>query len=326
MRIPVLALPLACILLPAAPPTPADYKISGPHSHENLSIFLIHSSSPAKRPYMTLKAAMEQKKVIVYETQDVNELAVENVSDQDVYIQGGDIVKGGQQDRLLGNDYILSAKSGKVAVSAFCVEHGRWSQRGKESANAFGGSANAVGSNSMKIAARKMKDQSAVWKEVEKTQARLSVNAGVGAVAADSPSSLQLSLESKAVADSVRGYVKALSGVLSGKPDVVGFAFAVNGVVNSADVYSSPALFGAMWPKLLEASAVEAVRQLEKGKSFPAPAATEVESLLSKAAAGKETTADVGKRVKLVTRETDKELLFESLDGTAWVHRSYVKK
>src|SRR5437667_6818781 len=46
-------------------------------------------------PYTTLfrSPAMEQKKVVVYETKQVNELAIENLSAESVFIQQGDIVK-----------------------------------------------------------------------------------------------------------------------------------------------------------------------------------------------------------------------------------------
>ncbi len=54
---------------------------------------------------MPCLVAMARKVVIVHETQEVNELAVENVSrTEEVFIQAGDIVKGGQQDRVLAVD------------------------------------------------------------------------------------------------------------------------------------------------------------------------------------------------------------------------------
>jgi hypothetical protein len=36
---------------------------------------------------------------------------VENVSNEAVYIQGGDILKGGQQDRVISNDFVLPSKA-----------------------------------------------------------------------------------------------------------------------------------------------------------------------------------------------------------------------
>src|SRR5579872_4217150 len=90
-------------LLTAAPAD--DLQISGPFTHDNLSVFLIHSSrNQAGRKFLTLGEAMDQKKVVVYETGNVNELAIENLSSEDVYIQSGDIVKGGRQDRVFPDD------------------------------------------------------------------------------------------------------------------------------------------------------------------------------------------------------------------------------
>src|SRR5689334_14130550 len=109
------------------PKTPDGLTITGPYTHDNLSIYLLHGpdrSNGAK--YLTLQEALDQKKVIVHETGSVNELAVENVGDDDVYIQAGEIVKGGQQDRTLGTDVIITKAMGKVPIASYCVEHGRW--------------------------------------------------------------------------------------------------------------------------------------------------------------------------------------------------------
>ena len=89
-------------------------KISGPFTHENLSVFLIHGPNKTAKSLLTLEEAIDERKVIVYETRDVNELAIENVSNGDVFIESGDIVKGGAQDRTLKDDLILPFKSGKV--------------------------------------------------------------------------------------------------------------------------------------------------------------------------------------------------------------------
>src|SRR5262250_1278727 len=81
----------------------ADYTISGPYTHDNLTIFLLHGRDTLSgKPLLTLQEALEQKKVVVHETKEVNKLSVENLSaNAEIYIQAGDIVKGGQQDRIL---------------------------------------------------------------------------------------------------------------------------------------------------------------------------------------------------------------------------------
>lgn len=68
-----------------------DYTLSGPYTHENLTLFLIHGKDKLKdKTYLTLQEGMERKIVVVHETGNVNELTIENVSpDQDVYVQSG---------------------------------------------------------------------------------------------------------------------------------------------------------------------------------------------------------------------------------------------
>jgi hypothetical protein len=115
------------------------FRVSGPYEHGNLAIFLLHGKDRvAAADFLTLKEAMEQKLVVVHETGSVNELSVENLSkDRAVYIQYGDIVKGGKQDRTLQYDIVLSPSSGKVPLPSFCVEQGRWRARGGENVAAF---------------------------------------------------------------------------------------------------------------------------------------------------------------------------------------------
>src|SRR5687767_15948973 len=82
-----------------------EHRISGPYTHGNLSIFLIHGEDKLKgQTFLTLQEAMEKKQVVVHETGNVNELAIENVGKTPVYVQSGDIVKGGKQDRTFAQD------------------------------------------------------------------------------------------------------------------------------------------------------------------------------------------------------------------------------
>src|SRR5262245_20981461 len=107
----------------------STYKISGPYLHKNLSVFLIHGADQASgKTYLTWQEAMRQKKVVVRETGNVNELTIQNRSTEEVFVQAGDIVKGGQQDRVLSLDLILPPRSGRIPIDAFCVESSRWSQ------------------------------------------------------------------------------------------------------------------------------------------------------------------------------------------------------
>src|ERR1051325_8705460 len=310
-------------------PTRDDYRLEGPFTHGNLSVFLIHGKDKIKgATFITLQEALVQKKVIVRETREVNELSIENVSNEEVYVQSGDIVKGGQQDRMMAVDLILPPRSGVIPIDAYCVEHGRWTQRGNEEVTKFTSSSNTVSSREVKLAAKLKSSQSDVWREVSVAQDKLSSNVGAKVTSNDSPSSFQLTLENRQVQQTAEDYLQLLRGIVEDKPDVIGYVFAINGKVNSADVYASNALFKKLWPKLLKASAIEAVADLQRDKKFAPPSTDEVRGLLDDSK-GEETEKDVTKRVQVVTRESAGNVSFETRDrgrGDAVVHKNYIKK
>ena len=312
------------------PAAPSAHKVTGPYTHKNLSVFLIHGADQTDgKVYLTLQEAMRQKKVVVHETKNVNQLAIENVSNEEVYVQSGDIVKGGQQDRVLSMDIIVPPRSGRMPIETFCVEQGRWSKRAGEAVGAFSASENALSSKDLKLAAKRSQSQQEVWRSVAVAQGKLAKSVNAPVAAAGSATSLQLTLENKTVTTTAREYLKTLTPIIADKPDVIGYAFAINGEFNSADVYASPALFRKLWNKLLEASAIEAISELNLAKSDKAVTVKAVEATLAEAERGAPSDKDVTPRVKLRTRENKEHILFETRDQQrkeAWVHRNYVKK
>lgn len=334
---------------------PSDYKFSGPYTHKNLTVYLIHGANKhnGKAP-LTLQEAMEQKKVKVIETGNVNELAIQNVSNEEVFVQSGDIVKGGQQDRVLAMDLIVPPRSGRIPIDSFCVEQGRWQQRGQEAVAAFSSSDQMLNHKDLKIAAKGKKSQGDVWAKVAESQDKLGKNvmiasaksapSGSGPVSAGTPpamtqlpdvaspvsrSSLQLTLENKVVKETADEYIQALSSAIANKPDVIGYAFAINGSINSADVYASHALFVKLWPKLLKASAVEAIAEFDKSGKSEEVTTDSVKTFLAEAETGQAEEKQVTPRVAMEKRESDKHLFFETRDrknGEQWLHRNYLKK
>ena len=308
----------------------AGYRISSPYSHKNLTIFLIHGKDEnSKTNMMTLQEAMERKLFVVYETSNVNELEVENLSKtQDVFIQSGDIVKGGKQDRVLSVSIIIPAHSGRVKIEAFCVESGRWTKRGNEDAGKFTSSNDRIVTKELKIATGSTRSQQEVWDKVSDAQARLAKNVGGSVAAADSRSSLQLSLENKQVVANVDEYINKLSGITAGKSDVIGYAFAINGRINSADVYVSNALFKKLWMKMLKATATEAVAE-SRGVRLAEPVkADAVRGLIDDSEKANSRERSLGPGARLVTREDKDNVMVEARDEKtkAVVHKSYVRK
>ena len=306
------------------------YRISQPYSHKNLTIFLIHGKDEnTKGNIMTLQEAMERKLFVVYETSNVNELEVENLSKElDVFIQSGDIVKGGKQDRVLAVSIIIPARSGRVKIEAFCVESGRWQKRGNEESTKFTSSNDRIVTKDLKIAANASRSQQEVWAKVSEAQSNLGRTVGGSVADGTSSSSLQLSLENKKVVANIDEYVRALSGIIAGKSDVIGYAFAINGKINSADVYVSNSLFKKVWIKNLKATATEAVAESRGVRLADPVKADAVKGLIddSEKARAKEKAATSGAR--LVTREDKDNVMVEARDAKSDVviHKTYVRK
>ena len=141
---------------------------------------------------------------------------------------------------------------------------------------------------------------------------------------------MQLALENKRVTVATDGYLDALSKSIENQQDTIGFAYAINGKLTSADVYASHDLFVRMWPKLLRSSAVEAVAEKPKAAaSQTSPEVSAVSAMLAGVEKATEASKQVNGRLTVVKRDSSQTVLYESqtkdVEG-GWMHRSYVVK
>jgi len=257
------------------------YQVSGPYSCGNLSLFLVRGNDKLKdKKYLTLPEAIAQKQIVVNETGNVNDLKIDNLSDAVVFIQSGEIVKGGRQDRALQSDMLIPPHSKSISLPCFCVEAGRWSGRVGESASQFNSASNFVVGNGIQKAIKTDADQSQVWAQVDVKQKQLSRTLTKSVASEASPTSLQLTLEQKSVKDATNLQFKALSDVVNKEKDAVGYAVAINGQISNADIYASGGLFKKLWPGLLKSAVIEAVAQ--RGQSAKKlPTGSEVKVILA---------------------------------------------
>jgi hypothetical protein len=313
---------------PAAPKL-AALELTGPYVYRNLAIFAVHDRNTARHgEILTLQEALARKVVTIEETGQVNQLVASNKGDKSVYLQSGDIVKGGQQDRVLQHDTVLPPNSKKVPLAAFCVESGRWSGRGSEPVRHFASSDKTIVTRRGKMAVKVAGNQSAVWDSVEAAQADLGRNVGGSVRARESATSLQLSLENEKVNGTVDEYVKNIEKQLPKDGNVVGYAVAVNGNVDSVEVFASPSLFGKMKAKLLKASATEALA-VKQEKETPTPTAEAVRALIADAESGAAREEKQTLRTQVTRKETPKNVVFETMDPMVpekAMHKSYLRK
>ena len=403
----------ACANVQQAEVPGTGFRLSGPHRHDELELWLIHGREAVPRGMriVAVSNAIASREAVVHETGTVSALAIENLSsDAYVFVQAGDIVQGGKQDRVIAIDLLVPPKSGRVPLAAFCVEEGRWHARQGDAAMAnalsrsgaaamsasaahsgsavtsrsaatsgsassgsaassgsttrsasttragsgrsstrgtsvgrrgertprrselpphlwfwsffedmadgvialrglfdsspmsegagersmgrarrtgsfalgsiglFSGSSTRLSSLDLKHAVKLGKGQGAVWSGVRRFQSSLSSQLGSNVISSSSATSLALSLDAAVVKRAAAAYTGALSGIVDEHEDVIGFAFAIRGEINSADVYGSRALFVSLWPKLLEAAAVEAIASSggapRSATSRPSPASS----------------------------------------------------
>jgi hypothetical protein len=334
------AAPLIALCAPAAVRAEEGYRVSGPVTHGNLTVYFVHGPSRPGPVPLTLAEALDAKAVRVAETGSVNELTVENLGDREVFVQSGDIVKGGRQDRVLSVSLVLPPHSGVIAITAFCVEHGRWSRRGSEDAGSFTSAAASVPSRAARLAIQAEPSdrgeadyqaalavrQRQVWDEVARVQHSLSSQLAAPVASPQSASSLQLALESDKLKAAQKDYVAALQPAGEQETDVIGYAFAINGKLDSAEVYPSNALFRKMWRKLLTANATEAISS-RGAAAAAAPSSADVAAFLAAAEHGTATRQPLTRTAELEARRSEHAVYLETrrTDGS-WVHRAYVAK
>ena len=317
----------------------AGAQVSGPVAHDNLAVYFVHGSAAQRAVPMSLEEALAKGRVKVSETGNVNALTVENVGDDEVFVQAGDIVKGGRQDRVLSVDLLLPPRSGRVFIPAFCVEPGRWSARGQEDPRQFSTSTAAMPSHEAKLAIQSYvagaavlgradvaARQTEIWANVRETQEQLSRSVGTPVAATASPSSLQLSLENAKLREAQAAYFDALRSAGESADDIVGYVFAINGKITGGDVYASSALFRKMWRKLLIANITEAISE-KNGARASSPSLDDVQAFLTAADSVPPSERALNTGVLLAIGGGDSYVStgIKRADG-GWVHRNYLAR
>jgi ARG/rhodanese/phosphatase superfamily protein len=294
----VCALILAALALPAGQGTAGakgrqndfQWRVGTPISYKNLSIFpVLAADLPGSDAYITLDEGTKRGTVIITERgggqsaqrsshaqrqnvaysggASVNELALVNRSGKKLLLLAGEVVVGGKQDRIVQEDRLIPPVSIPVALSVFCVEHGRWTPR-TAGYNSGGGaqrsaaapmeapddtkfsSLGALAHPKLRGVAQDKKVQSEVWKEVGENNAKLGTS--------NSTDTYQEVYTSGRVGAQMDDYVRALEREVV-RPGVVGVVVARNGKVVWVDVFASQRLFASYWPKLLKSYVVDAL-------------------------------------------------------------------
>jgi len=198
----------------------------------------------------------------------VGTLVIENTGHKAILVLAGTVVKGGNQDRQVGQDFVVGPKQ-VVPVDAFCVEHGRWS--GAREGEATGGRFGTVGvlaSKRVRAAGQYKKDQGAVWDNVATENADNAVEAETG--------TLMATLDDPKIKAKREAMVTKISAALDALPDhtrVAGLAYAVDGEVHGARWFVNHDMYRKFRPVLLGTMSVEAVTAQNAAKAQGRPMA-----------------------------------------------------
>ncbi len=288
---------------------PETWRIGEPVRYENMTIFpLIAKAGADTSVFETLDEGLASGEVLVTEHGNeylrrardgstapspaynpaaaVNQLVLINRGKKPVLLLAGEIVAGGNQDRIVGKDRIVPVGGEPLPLDVFCVEHGRWTGESTKF-----GAAKMMVHPSVREKAAVEADQVQVWNAVNRgsmetvtveaapagvvggTVGRaaaappvLSANRIDSAIATSAPTnSYRKIYQSPQIARPVEEFVNEMNRRFARSTEglkgegVIGVVVAYGGEVAWSDAFASPALFRQYWSKLLRSYVVEAL-------------------------------------------------------------------
>ncbi len=183
----------------------------------------------------------------------VNTLFAKNNSQDTIFIMAGEVVKGGKQDRVIGQDIVLAPGEEKD-LSAFCVEKSRWST--KEGNGGKFTDYYQVSSMDIRKVVTKDKDQHEVWKKVDEHTEKNK---------ATSDTKAYTNLEnSKEYQQKVKAYIDAFGDAFKDDERVIGVIAVTGDKVIGVDMFATHDLFIRSYPNLLHSYVGHAITNGEE--------------------------------------------------------------
>jgi hypothetical protein len=311
---------------------PTPYTLSGPASHGNLSVYPVHGAGNGGPAPLTLEEALASGAAKI--SVDKNDFTIQNFSGREIFIQAGDLIRGGLQDQVISSGLLLGPGSGPTSLAVFCVDQGRSVARGSEDPAAMTATGALIPSQTARLimlsgaapsAAVADLQQVGVWLSASAIEQALSRRIGAPVTTERSGNSLPLALEHEGIARALEPAVGALAKAVA-DPDVIGAVFVVNGKVVGAEIYGSNALFAKAWPKLLGAYATAAMGA-ETADPVAPPTLEAVTAFLAAAEQGQARPAMGAAGASVLTRDSaDAYYSVMTRPDDSVVHRSYVAR
>ena len=318
-----------------------------------LTVWTIEAESNGHHPYLTLEDALRTGAAVIHENNS-QKLWIENRSDTDLFVESSDLIKGGQQDRMVEYDMIVPAHDTSRDLNVYCIEHGRSTKRGAEPIETFSashwmaplshtrlvtqhelteqlltphiGGFTAPDTNELNLL-KSLESlppqfvvtdaaQESIWNDVSNVQSDLTTILKDSVTRNASPTSLELTLENNSLADREHKTEKKFEDLVDDDDRAVGFVYAINGRIVGAEQYGTHTLFQAMWPKLLRSIAAEAI--IDPGKPNESgnapPSINDVQQFLA-AGNSKSARQQVNDRTLVIASKSDTDYVFQTFDS-----------
>ena len=226
-------------------------EVGEPVYYESLTIIPIYTTKVKDLSnYTTLDEALKNDWLKVTELQggQVPQLSLTNLSDNYIYIMGGEILSGCKQDRIVGRDVLVRPRSKNLTVPVYCVEQGRWTYQSDK----FYSKQN-LGTHTLRAEAQYGGGtaQYEIWDKISKSVSKNRVNSKTDAY--------QDIYETEEVKRKIIPYEQQMRKVPRLYEDTIGVVVGVGNKIVSVDIFANPYIFKKLWSKLLKSSALSAI-------------------------------------------------------------------
>ena len=258
--------------------------ILDPVAVANLAVFLVQlprsrtnttrrrGGVPPPAEFLCLEQARAAGEVVISETGITERVRLENHSRRDLFLQAGEVLRGGNQDRAVAGDLIIPAprhEPESCMVPTFCAEPERSTPMRGWTPDLFTLFDQCCPGCKLKRELR-LGTQEDVWREITAMRDTVFDLVSHGGTRGTPPHSLWSLVEVLEAQGWLNPYINTLLPLIEANPEATGAVFVLSGKFNSAELYATPALFRQMWPKLLYGLSVEALAEQHQTKGVQA--------------------------------------------------------
>ncbi|HLK29606.1 MAG TPA: DUF6569 family protein [Puia sp.] len=189
-------------------------------------------------------------------TENVHWLRINNESDSPIYVNSGELVAGGRQDRMVMRDTILQPSKHDQYIPVMCVEEDRWSDKEKEFI--YSGFANTH----LRKVLDSTKNQVQIWREIDNQLERGHINSKTLAYLSQREPEAEAKKKKKMKELNLPGddyFNYFLQKFKTTDTSVVGFVCVSGNKILGSDIYAGVNLFNSQLEALLRGYIDEAL-------------------------------------------------------------------